>query len=344
MMEQVNLKNILTVAQAEKRLTRRLKRYWIFVLLAFAAGTFLFGYYNVLHAFFSSFSATLGNINPRYLFSIPSIAFQLIFTIGIVFIAFDVRARDVRERIVEVLDCRPVSNFELVAGRFFALFQLAWFPVLFLCLWLQFLGWTLPRLGLPIGIMIQPLLVLNFITLVSIPSFAFSIALVFLITLLVKNRVLAVVLSFAAIGGLIAGLVYLPIALYPLVDNFGLTVASPFPSDIISRLSTPAGWLQRTGLLIISGALVGFATVIHPRLDDSNRGRVMALWIMGFGGTVPIGNLIAGPIIDATSITVVVLFGAVIALGLAAYADLEDRPVSPPGGRPAVRGRPPGSP
>ena len=37
----------------------------------------------------------------------------------------------------------------------------------------------------------------------------------------------------------------------------------------------------------------------------------MALWIMGFGGTVPIGNLIAGPLIEATSVTTVVLAGAV---------------------------------
>ena len=41
----------------------------------------------------------------------------------------------------------------------------------------------------------------------------------------------------------------------------------------------------------------------------------MALWIMGFGGTVPIGNLIAGPLIEATSVTTVVLGGAVVAVG-----------------------------
>jgi hypothetical protein len=44
---------------------------------------------------------------------------------------------------------------------------------------------------------------------------------------------------------------------------------------------------------------------------------------MGFGGTVPIGNLIAGPIIEATSVTTVVMAGAIFTLGLAAYADLE---------------------
>ena len=81
-------------------------------------------------------------------------------------------------------------------------------------------------------------------------------------------------------------------------------------------------------------AVVGFAyfafitslsTVLQTRLGDNERGRVMALWIMGFGGTVPLGNLLAGPVIEASSITVVVLIGAAIAVMLAWYADVADR-------------------
>ena len=73
--------------------------------------------------------------------------------------------------------------------------------------------------------------------------------------------------------------------------------------------------------------VTSLSTVLQQQLDDSNRGRVMALWIMGFGGTVPIGNLLAGPVIEATSITDVVLIGAAIAIVLAWYADLSAAPV-----------------
>ncbi|MGK2947346.1 MAG: MFS transporter [Acidimicrobiales bacterium] len=76
--------------------------------------------------------------------------------------------------------------------------------------------------------------------------------------------------------------------------------------------------------------ITSLSTVLQERLDDSNRGRVMALWIMGFGGTVPIGNLIAGPFIETTSITAVMLGGSVVALGLAAYADLRADPIDEP--------------
>jgi MFS family permease len=87
-------------------------------------------------------------------------------------------------------------------------------------------------------------------------------------------------------------------------------------------------------------ALVGFfyfltitslSTVLQIRLDNSNRGRVMALWIMGFGGTVPIGGLIGGVVIELSSITVVMIVGALVAAALAVYSrmDLSEPAVSP---------------
>ena len=51
----------------------------------------------------------------------------------------------------------------------------------------------------------------------------------------------------------------------------------------------------------------------------------MALWIMGFGGTVALGNLIIGPVVSAVGITAVLLFGAGVALLLAWYADVRVR-------------------
>ncbi len=69
------------------------------------------------------------------------------------------------------------------------------------------------------------------------------------------------------------------------------------------------------------GTVTSLSTVLQEQLDDRVRGRVLALWIMCFGGTVPIGGLIMGPVIEATSVTVVMLIGAGMAalLGLYAY-------------------------
>ncbi|MET0726902.1 MAG: MFS transporter [Acidimicrobiales bacterium] len=87
------------------------------------------------------------------------------------------------------------------------------------------------------------------------------------------------------------------------------------------RLAYPAIFL--VGLAYFA-VITSLSTVLQQRLDDSNRGRVMALWIMAFGGTIPLGNLLAGPVIEATNITTVVMAGALIAVALAWYADLRE--------------------
>ena len=81
----------------------------------------------------------------------------------------------------------------------------------------------------------------------------------------------------------------------------------------------------------ISGALLGFAyfgtttsmnTVLQSRLADYERGRVMSLWFMAFGGTVAIGDLIFAPLMDWVGYREVLIGGAVWALFLAWWCDI----------------------
>ena len=112
------------------------------------------------------------------------------------------------------------------------------------------------------------------------------------------------------------------------VVRYGLVAFAGFLA-VFSLLRSPLAAYPAILLVGLAyfAVITSLSTVLQQRLDDANRGRVMAIWIMGFGGTVPIGNLIAGPIIEATSVTTVVLAGAAIAVGLAAYADLNAPPV-----------------
>lgn len=56
--------------------------------------------------------------------------------------------------------------------------------------------------------------------------------------------------------------------------------------------------------------ITSLSTVLQEHLTDAVRGRVVALWIMAFGGTVPIGVWLGGKLVGLTSITTVVLVGA----------------------------------
>ncbi len=89
------------------------------------------------------------------------------------------------------------------------------------------------------------------------------------------------------------------------------------------RSTSPSPWSFVLGFFYFA-TVTSLATVLQSRLDNQVRGRVMALWIMAFGGTVAIGGLVAGPLMEATSVTAVMLLGAVVAVILVPFADLHD--------------------
>ncbi|MEZ5204989.1 MAG: MFS transporter [Acidimicrobiales bacterium] len=68
--------------------------------------------------------------------------------------------------------------------------------------------------------------------------------------------------------------------------------------------------------------ITSLSTVLQEDLDDAIRGKVMALWIMGFGGTVPFGGLAGGWVIDRFGITPLIGLSALTAVTLAWRADL----------------------
>jgi MFS family permease len=87
---------------------------------------------------------------------------------------------------------------------------------------------------------------------------------------------------------------------------------------VLGALSTPA-------LAYPVAALLGFGyfatttsllTILQENLADAVRGRILALWQTGWAGMIPLGNLVAGPIAEWTSMRLVLAYGAAAALGL----------------------------
>jgi MFS family permease len=69
--------------------------------------------------------------------------------------------------------------------------------------------------------------------------------------------------------------------------------------------------------LFYFATVTSLSTRLQEHLSDEVRGRVMALYMMSFGGTVPLGLLVAGPIASATSVSAVLVAGAIAACLLA---------------------------
>lgn len=130
----------------------------------------------------------------------------------------------------------------------------------------------------------------------------------------------------AMLGALSIGTVFSHLAKEMLVRNGLVAFAVALAAFSWLRMPIPAYALIAVVGFFYFGIVTALSTVLQTHLAGNERGRVMALWMMAFGGTVPVGNLVAGPLIDATSVTTIVFPGAVIALALAWYADLEPRP------------------
>lgn len=91
--------------------------------------------------------------------------------------------------------------------------------------------------------------------------------------------------------------------------------------------------LSRTPLLaFITGFFLGMAyfatttalmTVLQSRLELEIRARVLSLWFMAFGGTVPLGNMLFGPVMDSIGARPVLIFGAAWSLFLAWWCNTE---------------------
>jgi MFS family permease len=80
-------------------------------------------------------------------------------------------------------------------------------------------------------------------------------------------------------------------------------------------------------VIVVGAAYFGMVTALNTafqsRLADNERGRAMALWMMSFGGTVAVANIVFGPVVDRVGMTPVMLGGAVVAAALAWYCDLQ---------------------
>lgn len=95
-------------------------------------------------------------------------------------------------------------------------------------------------------------------------------------------------------------------------------VRTPGPAYPVAFVLGFAYFLTATSLI----------TIFQENLADTERAVVMPLWFMSFGGTIPIGNVVFGPVVDAFGARWVLALGAVVALGLAWWCDLRRLPPS----------------
>jgi predicted MFS family arabinose efflux permease len=124
----------------------------------------------------------------------------------------------------------------------------------------------------------------------------------------------------AALGAITVGTVFAHRSKARLLRPGFLAFAAVLTVFALLRNAAPAYPVSAVLGYMYFVVITSLSTVLQEDLEESMRGRVMALWIMGFGGTVPLGVLVAGWFENVTSITVVLIAGAVWAVVLAAWS------------------------
>jgi ABC-type transport system involved in multi-copper enzyme maturation permease subunit len=280
----IRLPMILAIARAEIRSVRRLIRYWMFSVLSVLITFLIYMYYSALHGFVSRLSATIGATGPRYLMSAMGLYILVIFLLGLIFLAFDVRARDERERIAEVLDSRPMSNVELLVGRSVGLVLMAWAPVLFVAVALQAFGSLALMFDWYLGEPVEPWSLLGF-TLDTLTVFSLWCGIIVLLAVLVRNRMLVAIAALVLLGLNFWGMFRMPIYLQPVLmpfGNFGMA------SDLVPSLAVTVNSLQRVSMWILTAGLIALAAAFHPRPDGGSKSRKIAVG----GGLVAVTAII----------------------------------------------------
>lgn len=127
----------------------------------------------------------------------------------------------------------------------------------------------------------------------------------------------------AALGGLAIGTIFVGVDKRTII-RWGFAAFAVFIA-LFGLANTPTlGFLVAFPLgIAYFGTTTSMMTVLQSRLAPNERGRVMALWFMAFGGTVPLGNLVFGPVIDAIGARWVLVGGAVWALFLAWWCNVK---------------------
>ena len=268
------LREALAVASAEMRSARRLARTWLFASLALLIGIAAYGYYTVLHAMTSGFSATLGFLNARFLLASMGIFATGILVVALVFLAFDVRARDLREKVAEVLDSRPCDNFTLLFGRLLGLVLVVWAPLALWVALVQGVGALAVAFDWRVGQPVEPASILAFLLLDAPVTLALWGAVVLFLAAALRNRLLVVLAALALFAGYMWLFFRTPLYLLPIHS-----VPANMASDLLPRFADAWTVLQRLAMLLLAGGFLFLGATIHARPDDRPAATGVALGV-----------------------------------------------------------------
>ena len=269
----------LAVFLAEMRTARRLARTWVLGVLA--VGTTLIGYafFAQLHSEMSSFLPSAVT-SPRFLVGAYGGYLLWLLMGATVFLGFDLGNREQRERINDVLDSRPLSNIQLLAGRLVRVIATLGVAMAAAFALIQGIGTLGQTLDWSVRSTIEPVSLAVFLLVDAVPALVFWGAAVFLLATALRNRLAVIVVAFAVLGSGIWSLSHAPAWL---LESVALA-PDRLVSDLVTSVPNAAAFVQRGAVVVVAAALLVFAAACLRRPDDVSRARYLVVGAMLLGG------------------------------------------------------------
>ncbi len=281
---QVSVTNVMAFLVQEMRSARRSMRTWVFATVAVGLTFGLYVFFSGAHLFGQTSAPRLNvpGFGGLALLALLAGAFSL---------TFDSSHRDRRVRIADALDARPFSNFELHAGRLFAVAATVWLALAAVALLVLMLeSWAAASLtDAPdhrlFGGMAEPGAgLVTFVLLDAPPALLFWGALAILLGSVLRHRMPTLLLAASLLAAYVVALFHTPLFLLPVfsgIANLGLA-----GSDMLPRAPGAADFMQRAATVVLALACLLLASGRQPRRDAPGPARWGALFAVAGLGTL----------------------------------------------------------
>lgn len=271
----MKVSRLWSTACAEMRSCRRLARTWVIAVIAMLCSACVWLFLSLSHMFASYVSPSAGLSGPQFaIFDIGRMTL-LSFTIGIVFLAFDIRQRDVRDRIGEAIAARPMSNFELISGRLMGIVLLLAIPVITLIFLMSGYGLIAEIANLGFGSAMEPISVMAFLVWDVGPNLLFWGALTMLVAVVVRYRMLVVAIMLSLLFGYYYLSSQIPFFLGSTLSTY--IGSDTFPSAVAPQFFTSDVVVNRINVIVLTIGLLALASAIYPRQANVRERQIFAV-------------------------------------------------------------------
>lgn len=260
---------VLNEALAEVRTVRRMARFWTVVLvLSFCS---LIGYFSscVLYSYSATSSPSFGPGTPKYLLGNVEPTFFLMFQLAALCLVFDAAHRHRRNRIDEVIDSKPVHNYEYLAGRVIGIAGLVWFVAAVLVITMQAMGFVSQTLNIGVADTFQFHSLLNLLLLDAPVTLLVWTALVASLSCLVRARIFVLAVSLIAMFSWYFLVLNTPFDLLSLVSP--ASNDSLFVSELVPEFASWQIVTVRFATVLACIGLIATGALVLRRNDSGNR-------------------------------------------------------------------------